>query len=539
MSRTRRLIHVFFALAVLLGLNGGGQVFAAEPAPKRQAAIVVPYTQYEWWVIRWSDNSWLCQVLTDHESLPTSDDILKSCGGPIHAEWKTTPACSAVSEENGDTSKCLGVYLYLINNKPAEKTILVDLPAPEVWVEITGCSPTTPENLCSTIPSLRLTGEEPLPNEQITAIRATLGGQVYLCDAATCDIPLQPTLLEGETVEFWAESSFGDSSKHFTALVRVIDSGVTQTPSAGGWYVDVLSTQWRGKEIASCAQTWQAFPPVGGPPAWLTTPEVPALMATDEPYHYLAGRLIAQGLVDASACAGGGLLANGYADACGLEAALPLVQEWQDQFDAQIIAVAQETGVPAQLMKNLFAVESQFWPGAFKDPKEFGLGQMTENGADALLLWNPTFYEQFCPLVLDASVCENGYTHLDSTTQATLRGALSLEAKVDCEDCPAGIDLSNANFSINLFAQSLLANCEQVGQVVYNATNLTLMPGEVTDYESLWRFTIANYHAGPGCLSYAMYSAWQAGAAMDWEHVSTYLTDPCKGVISYVDKIAR
>jgi hypothetical protein len=336
-------------------------------------------------------------------------------------------------------------------------------------------------------------------------------------------------------VEFWADSSFGDSSEHFTAQVRVIDSGVSGSPGMDGWYVDILSSQWRGAEIASCAQVWHAFPPLGGPPAWLLTPEVPELLATDISYSYLAGRLISEGLVDASSCSSSGLLSNGYADACGLELARPLVDEWQNRFDLQIIDVAQETGVPAQLMKNIFAQESQFWPGVFRVPNEFGLGQLTDNGAETILLWNSSFFDQFCPLVLDQIACQGGYLNLDPESQAILRGSLALTANADCPTCEAGIDLTNAEFSINLFANTLLANCEQVAQIVYNATGQ--LAGEVSSYEELWKFTVANYHTGPGCLSYAMYTAWAARATMDWEQVSDYLTEPCESVIPYVANV--
>jgi hypothetical protein len=125
----------------------------------------------------------------------------------------------------------------------------------------------------------------------------------------------------------------------------------------------VISSQWQGNEIATCAEIWQAFPPVGGVPDWLSTPEDPAFLASEEPYSYLAGRLIAEGVVDASSCPSGGLLSNGYADNCGLEVAMPEVIEWQNQFDDQIMDVALNSKVPAQLLKNLFALESQFWPG--------------------------------------------------------------------------------------------------------------------------------------------------------------------------------
>ena len=89
--------------------------------------------------------------------------------------------------------------------------------------------------------------------------------------------------------------------------------------------------------------------------------------------------------------------------------------------------------------------------------------------------------------------------------------------------------------SINLVAKSLLANCEQVAQIVYNATGK--IAGEVSSYEDLWKYTIADYHVGPGCLSYAMYTSWAARATMDWEHVSTHLTKPCETVIPYVNQI--
>jgi len=42
--------------------------------------------------------------------------------------------------------------------------------------------------------------------------------------------------------------------------------------------------------------------------------------------------------------------------------------------------------LPAQLLKNLFARQSQFWPGVFRDNPDAGLSQLTENGADPALL---------------------------------------------------------------------------------------------------------------------------------------------------------
>lgn len=539
MERLRRLFRfIFVCLFLFLNPTGTGIVRAAgESGQKevRQATIVVTYTRYEWWLLQWSDNQLLCQVYVDHEGWPTADDVLTDCGGTIYTQWVNTQPCLGLDQGHIPASGCLGLYLYFIGSAPAEKEIKVDLPPAQIFVTLSGCSPIPPENLCPNIPDLHFEGEEPLPNEQITAIHVRMDDTEITCTGNTCDVPLHPTRIAGTTVEFWGDSSFGDTSQVFTAMVRVIDTGVSVTPTSGGWFVDVISSQWKGNELASCAQVWQAFPPVGGVPDWLSTPEDPAFLATEEPYSYLAGRLIAQGVVDAATCPGGGLLSNGYADNCGLDLAMQEVIIWQNQFDDQIMQVAMDSKVPAQLLKNLFAQESQFWPGVFRQPKEFGLGQITDNGADALLLWNSSFFNQFCPLVLSEDQCGGGYLKLDADTQAILRGALATSADADCVNCEFGIDLTSVETSINLVAHTLLANCEQVAQIVYNATGR--IAGEVASYDELWKFTVADYHVGPGCLSYAMYTNWAARSSMDWEHVSSHLTEPCETVIPYVTQI--
>jgi hypothetical protein len=539
MERLARLFR-FTLLLIFLSMNflGTGIVRAAENPDgetDRKATIVVSYTRYEWWLLRWSDNSLQCQVYIDHEGWPTADEVLTDCGGTVYNEWVRTLPCSSLGEGESPPTACSGLYLYFIGSAPAEKEIEVDLPPAQVYVSLSGCNPTPPENLCPEIPSLHLVGEEPLPNEQITAIHVKIRDVETTCEGDTCDVLLHPTSLVGETVEFWADSSFGDSSAMFSAMVRVIETGVPVTPTSGGWYVDVISDQWRGNELATCSQVWEAFPPIGGVPNWLSTPEDVAFLATEQPYSYLAGRLIASGVVEGSSCPSGGLLSNGYADNCGLELAMPQVIIWQNRFDDQIMQVAKDVRVPAQLLKNIFAQESQFWPGVFKQPMEFGLGQITDNGADSLLLWNPSFYNQFCPLVLTADECSVGYLKLDAENQAILRGALASSVDADCSACEFGIDLTSVDTSINLVANTMLADCDQVAQIVYNATGK--VAGEVASYEELWKFTIADYHVGPGCLSYAMYTTWAARKTMDWENVSAHLTEPCETVIPYVTQV--
>ena len=527
-----RVISALGLFLILLGSLAGTAGNALAQAPERKTTILVPYTEYEWWMIDWADQVVLCRVLIDEEGLPTLNNVATDCGPGLADVWWNTPSCNLEKIE-----KCTGVYLYLASTTPKEREMTIELPQATAWVNLSGCSPIPPTNFCPTLPALLITGEEPLPDHRIVDIQGTYDGEPFFCEGNTCSLPLRATPLVGSTIEFWADSSYGDSSQRYTANVRVVDTGVAPQPGGAGWYVDVISSQWLGAPLASCAKIWEAFPPIGDPPSWLSTPDHFELMASGEPYFYLAGRLIAQGLVDVSGCPTGGLEPNGYADACGLEMARPIILDWQNQFDQQIIEVGKETGIPAQLMKNLFAQESQFWPGMFRIPYEFGLGQITDKGTDAILIWNQDFFHQFCPLVLMEDSCQRGYFGLTVDDQAVLRGALALQAKTDCPDCPIGIDLNNTNYTVTLFANTLLANCSQVARSIYTATNS--MAGRIATYEDLWRLSIANYHAGPGCVSYAIHQAWQSANTLAWPEVSTRFTDPCKGVVPYVEQITR
>lgn len=521
-------------LVPLLLAMGWVVTSAAEEPPSRYTEITVSYVEYEWWLIRWSNNTIECRIIVDHEGLPYPDDIYVYCGDSLHQEWLDTDPCKPILKGN-DTSSCSGLYLHRIASEPKEKILLVDLPFPEAWISISGCEPIPPDNRCDILPSLLITAEEPLPNETITQIQGTYNQIPFICQGDTCEVPLRPTINEGVEVVFWADSSFGDSSEHYEALVRVSDAGVSEIPEQGDWIINVMSDRLLGYPTLGCGPIWHSFPPLGGLPGWLDSPDSPDLLATNEPYMYLAGRLIATGIVDATECPTDGLATNGYANQCGLDKARPEVDAWQNRFDAHIVSVAQETGIPAKLMKNLFAQESQFWPGGFSEADEFGLGQLTEMGADTVLLWNASFYNQFCPLILNISTCKLGYAQLEERDQAILRGALAINASSNCPNCPAGIDLNHAIYSIDLFAQTLTANCHQAGQIISNARGE--FPGSVASYEDLWRFTLVNYHAGPGCLANAVYAS--PNSALTWKNFAPDLESECPGTKAYVESITR
>jgi hypothetical protein len=510
------------------------------PKPPRSTKITVPYTSYRWWLIRYSNNAIVCSFLIEHDGLPTAEDVQALCDENTYTEWLTSAPCQIGQVES--YNQCPGFYLQQLESTDATRDIEIELPLPDVLVSIANCNPQPPNNRCTTLPSLEFTAQEPLPNETIISVQGNVAGEPFTCMGNTCTVPLKPTGLDGASAEFWADSSFGDATEHYTARVRLVPWGEFMNPEQSStdpqqWYVDVLSSQLRDVKLATCSDTWQVFPPVGGPPEWLTSPETSTDLETDVSYYYLAGSLITYGDVDASGCQDGGLQAPNIASACGVEAARPQLIDWQNRFDTEIMQVSNETGVPARMLKNIFARESQIWPGIYKTYKEAGLGQLTSNGADIVLLWNPDFFHQFCPLVLDKKFCDDGFWTLGDVEQNMLRGALVRKVNASCPDCPTGIDLSQANFSVRVFAQSMLASCEQVGQTIFNITDFS--PGQTSSYEDLWRFTLVNYNAGVGCLSTALQRAWFNSQPLDWPTVSSYLDPACQSSVGYVEDISR
>jgi hypothetical protein len=502
--------------------------------PDRYTTMQVDITLYEWWLAAWSDNSIRCSFSVDHDGLPKDADILSACGDVTYGKWKAYSVPCAQQ----DVTTCPGYYLIQISSKAAKRNMTVKLPAPQVKVTMEDCAPDA-SGWCTQQPTLILTADEPLPNESITSINGIVGNDPFSCNGNRCVFRLAGTAPEGIRLNFWANSTHGDSSKQFEALLRVISDGGGERLTSR-YFVNIISSQWEGAPVASCASAWESFLPPEGPPQWLSTPASSDLLKTNIPYNYLAANLITQGVADVSACPYGGLNLDGSANACGMKAAEPAVQEWQNRFDKLIFNVAQDTKVPAQLLKNLFSRESQFWPGVFRNGKDVGLGQLTEGGADTALLWNPSFYTQFCPLVLDKDLCTStGFANLNPAHQELLRGALVSSVDARCADCPLGLDLSRADFSVGVFARTMLANCEQAGKIVKDVTGR--MPGQVLDYDTLWRFTLVNYNAGSGCLATAINQAYvpSAQVPLTWDNVASVLDGDCPGSVGYVNDVSK
>ncbi len=537
-SKTKLGGIFLFALSGLLALLNTESVFAApEPPsePDRYTSVVVEYTSYKWWLLRWEDSEVVCEMNIEHEGKPTLDEVYIDCGEALYTAWLEQEACPPEIISRKPT-ECPGYYLHYSSSIPKEREIALALPPPVVWITLENCFSENGTNRCDLPPTLVLHGDEPLSGEKILRINGELDGESFSCDSALCELPLSETDEEGVALSFWADSSYGDSSYLFDAYIRVIYAEDEDT-NEHFWYVDVLSAQWRGEANASCSESWDAFPPVGGVPEWLSTPEDVADLESDLPYNYLAGNLISRNIVDASHCADFGIDAYGQATPCGLDAAEPAMIEWQNRFDALIMKASEETSIPATLIKRLFARESQFWPGVFNAGDDVGLGQLTENGADIAFLWNPVFFEEFCPLVFESDECDGGYLDLNEAQQERIRGALVYSVNAMKDDAPLGVDLAQADYSVSIFANTLLGSCEQTGTVVFN--NTAQSPGALTSYEDLWKFTLVNYNAGAGCLSLALGETIGNNQEINWENLSSNLTVVCMGAKDYVEDISQ
>jgi hypothetical protein len=170
--------------------------------------------------------------------------------------------------------------------------------------------------------------------------------------------------------------------------------------------------------------------------------------------------------------------------------------------------------------------ESQFWPGTTRYfLNEYGLAQITDNGADVALRWDQDLFRQVCAGIL--SDCSTTYTHLSAEAQAMLRGVLISQLNSDCPACKYGLNVGIAHTSVYVIARVLHANCWETRYI------LDQDKATVRNYEDLWKFTLVSYHSGYYCLDYAVKAAVHDGKGVNWSTVSSNLA--CQGAQQYVD----
>jgi hypothetical protein len=283
--------------------------------------------------------------------------------------------------------------------------------------------------------------------------------------------------------------------------------------------------------IAPCSVAYGAAPsqPI---PTWLQVDATPSDLATQNRYELLVGHLLKTGIVNGSSCPSRGMNTDGSPNGCGLNVAQTEMVNWQNRYDATILAAAQASNVPPRLMKAVIAVESQFWPAPNWIKGEIGLGQMTEFGADLLLSQRSGFYRQVCTQALSNEECTQAYPFLADANRAMLRGLVLRSLDATCVSCQGGIDPGKGEQAVKVLAETMAASCTQSARTIQIATGKS--PSSLMSYEDFWRFTLANYHSGSGCMYRALRNA---GNPTSWSVIAAGLPNGCSSGSIYVRRV--
>jgi hypothetical protein len=374
--------------------------------------------------------------------------------------------------------------------------------------------------------------------KEAISIRGFFNSQEFVCPNSACVMYLQGS----SRFDFHAYSDQGGVSDEVIASVSV-------TKTQNGYFVHIDSVNQFTVFHNACANAWGVFDQNNV--TWDDFVQTPAELNTKKTLHTLATQLLLHGIVDAKDCPTGGLsLALNWPTACGLEKATPKMLEWQNQYDDYIWLSSRDDGIAPKVLKTLIEIESQYWPGNQRFyVDEVGLGQLNQLGVDVLLRRDPTLYQQVCPGVL--ADCSHPYVSLEPAQQAMIRGAVAKLADATCPTCEYGLDINKAKESVSLLGQLLVANCQQVDQILSNlkipkdedvdAATATAVAataqagGQVsnTRYEDLWRFTFVSYHSGGNCLQQALQATLKEHQPLEWDHVKKHIK--CKGGRDYAE----
>lgn len=286
-------------------------------------------------------------------------------------------------------------------------------------------------------------------------------------------------------------------------------------------------------EQSICSRIWGISPPTTLP-EWLTTPANVDGLYTEVKYGYLAGKLISSGLVDAKDCPDGGLTPDGWSNTCGMEKAFSAVVSWQNQFNPEILQAAQENQIPAQLIKRLFAQETQFWPPTDLAPRAYGIGNVTSPGIEPLFIWYEDIYQNTC-LDLFSNQCVQPYSSLDLTDQQNLRGLfISQHIHAYCPTCPNNTDVDKTKSSIDYFSKLIVANCYQVDLILNNDG---FSPQKI-EYEDAWRLVLANYTVGAGCIINGLEHI-DPSTPFLWDSFTEIINRECGVNVSFINTITK
>ena len=478
-----------------------------------------------WQLAYWSNYDTACTILLDEDRTPTNEEIQRACGDALYQTWLTTPLCENTYGSDPSKAACTGVFLRrvgqqtVVDSYEAALAELQQKNLSQIRFDVTNIN-CDPGELCVDKPQILLIAHGPENDSMIRTVHIRIGTFEGACDGNACQMKLPASDEAGAWLEYWAMDSDGNQSNHFWIKFRAVP---LQNGGQTVYRYDVLGDAFPD-EGAYGSDVWYIFPAVGTEmdPLLEKVPTAEYLV-TKHKLRLLAAKLINFGKADTSMCQNYGLNLDGTPNGCGEEQTALAVYEYQNRYDLLIYDAAKRQKVPARLVKGLIAQESQFWPGSSDNPYEYGLGCITESGTDMLLRWNSAYYLKICtnayPLNRDS--CYSGFSGLDEKKQIALRGVVISKVGTDEE--------------IEMLAAAIRGSVYQVNQIVANATGETA--SAVSTYEDMWKFTIANYYSGSGCLYNAMTQVNSYGMKLTWENVRRYMTGKCALADQYVDRV--
>lgn len=483
----RRLVKAgLICLLLLLQINTATAQAPGEDHNESESRYIITDDDcivYVWQLMDWQDLQSSCTFWLYNEGPPTASEVRAFCGPELSAAWyKTAPVSSP------GLAPTTGYYVLLKELRHSTCETRSELPQVKFNYTISG-------NI------LNISAIEPIPDQEIVKITGSMGSHPFECLGSSCQVLIVPTGPRGIEVTFQAVSTISDDP----APARPVY--IRYELPAAPELVD--------KQNGTAAQQiWGSFRD-SQQIDWLR----PQARSSQAGYSYLAGRLIAAGLVDGSSCYNSGLLFNGYSSICGLAVAWPEVVTYQNRLDWEINQVAADIGIPGQLLKNIIGIESQFWDAHHINwgaAGEAGLGQLTHNGADTLLLWDWELYQATCQPWFGPE-CSFHYSRLDDWQRSVLQNEIMTDP------------------GLEILARALLANAAQAGQIIRDLTGAR--PGELLDHQDLWRAALVNYNAGPGCLKTGLRDMIKAGYNPSWGSLAASLEAVCPGAPGYVEQV--
>ncbi len=502
--------------AIICGILFFGLTFGTVSAADKVQTI--------WQLAYWSNYDTACTIYVDDDHTPTDAEIQTACGDALYQAWQTTPLCNNTYGSDPSQPSCTGVFLRrvgqqtVVDSYEAALTDLQQQNLSQIRFDVTNVN-CDPGELCADKPQVLLIAHGPENDSIIRTVHIRIGTYEGACDGNACQMKLPASDESGAWLEYWAMDSDGNQSNHFWLKFRAV---ALENGGQTVYQYDVIGDAFPD-EGAYGSDVWYIFPSIGKEldPVLEEVPTADYLV-TKYKYRLLMAKLINNGKVDTSMCQNYGLNLDGTPNGCGEEQTAALVFEYQNRYDELIYEAGKKQKVPARIVKGLIAQESQFWATS-DTPYEYGLGCITESGADMLLRWNSSYFLQVCSNAypLNRESCYSGFSALDEDKQTALRGVV--------------ISKVGTGEEIEMLAAAIRGSVYQVSQIVNNATGET--PSAVSTYEDMWKFTVANYYSGSGCLYNAMSQVYSYGMQLTWENVRRYMTGKCAIADQYVDRV--